>query len=264
MGMRFAGWSFGAWLLMGSAAVAAPQDTPPPGAAPAPASSVVVSAPAPAVTPLAGGHIFISPMGEPFHGAEGVSGAEEWFRKADADHDNRITPKEFEADAMRFFATLDTDHDGLIGPDEIEHYETDVAPEIRVLSTYGDPSLAKTDDDGHVTPPPYPTRLGAGRYGFLDSPEPVVSADTNFDRAVSRQEFAMTASKRFKLLDANGDGVLTRDELPKLDLHVGRKGGYGGRNGGGGGRGGHGGHHGGHGGGMGGGGFGGGGGGFGG
>lgn len=178
-------------------------------------------APTPAVTPLAGGHIFISPMGEPFHTDVGVSAAEQWFRGADANHDDRITPQEFAADAERFFKTLDVDGDGMIGPDEIERYETQVAPEIRVLSTYGDASLAKTDDDGNVTDPPYPTRLGAGRFGFLDAPEPVVTADTNFDRAISRQEFQATALRRFKLLDANGDGVLTRDELPKLDIHAG-------------------------------------------
>ena len=124
-------------------------------------------------------------MGEPFHTEVGVSAAEQWFRGADANHDNRITPQEFAADAERFFQMLDTDHDHMIGPDEIEHYETEVAPEIRVLSTYGDASLAKTDDDGNVTDPPYPTRLGAGRFGFLDAPEPVVTADTNFDRAIT-------------------------------------------------------------------------------
>ncbi len=256
--MRIAGLSLGAWLLAGGAVSAAPPA--PPSAQPAPAAPAVAAAPVatPAVTPLGGGHIFISPMGEPFRGADGVSGAEEWFRKADANHDNRITPEEFEADAMRFFATLDTDRDGEIGPDEISHYESDVAPEIRVLSTYGNPSLAKTNDDGTVTPPPYPTRLGAGRYGFLDMPEPVVSADTNFDRGISKQEFQLAATKRFRMLDANGDGVLTRDELPKLDVHTGRQGGNGGGGGGGGGRHGRGGHGGGHGGG--GGGFGGGGG----
>ncbi len=261
--MRNGVLSLGAWLLTGSAAVAAPP-TPPAPAAPvvAPAPVVVTAPSTSAVTPLGGGHIFISPMGEPFHGMEGVSGAEEWFRKADANHDNRITPQEFEADALRFFATLDTDHDGEIGPDEITHYESDVAPEIRVLSTYGNPQLAKTNDDGTVTPPPYPTRLGAGRFGFLDMPEPVVSADANFDRGISKQEFSNAATKRFRSLDANGDGVLTRDELPKLDTHAGRQGGYGsgsegGHRGGGGGR-----HGGGHGGG-GGGGFGGGGGGYG-
>src|ERR1700756_4694524 len=159
--MRIAGLSLGAWLLAGGAVSAAPPA--PPSAQPAPAAPAVAAAPA-------------APPAVPFRGADGVSGAEEWFRKADANHDNRITPEEFEADAMRFFATLDTDRDGEIGPDEISHYESDVAPEIRVLSTYGNPSLAKTNDDGSVTPPPYPTRLGAGRYGFLDMPEPVVSA----------------------------------------------------------------------------------------
>jgi Ca2+-binding EF-hand superfamily protein len=216
----------------------------------------VPAPPPPAIVPLTGGHIFISPMGEPFHGEDGVSGAEEWFRKTDANHDNHITPQEFTADAMRFFATLDTDHDGQIGPDEIEHYETDVAPEIRVMSTYGDASLAKTDDDGTVTPPPYPTRLGAGRYGFLDMPEPVVSADANFDRAISRQEFAAAAVKRFQMLDSNGDGLLTREDLPKLDTRVAKQR-RGGGGGGGSGNGGSGGHH--RGGGMGGGGMGGGG-----
>ncbi len=244
--MRIAGLSLGTSLLLGSAAIA--QTAAPPSSTPAaqaaPAAAVAGAPATPAVTPLAGGHIFISPMGEPFHGAEGVSGAEQWFRKADANHDDRITPQEFEADALHFFATLDTDHDGQIGPDEIEHYESDVAPEIRVLSTYGDPTLAKTDDDGNVTPPPYPTRLGAGRFGFLDSPEPVVSADTNFDRAISRAEFAQTASRRFRQLDANGDSVLTRDELPKLDVRAARdRRGGGGHRGGGGSGGGGGGHH---------------------
>jgi len=216
-------------LLMSSAVVAAaPPATPPvatpPATAPAeapkeaPNEAIVVQGQN-FVAPISGGAIFISPMGEPFHGGEGLSGGELWFRKADANRDNRITPREFELDALRFFALLDTDHDGEIGPDEVEHYESDIAPEIRVMSSYGDPELAKTDDDGNVTDPPYPTRLGAGRYGFLDSPEPVVTADVNFDRAITRAEFAQTAMKRFKQLDTNGDGVITRDDLPKLDAH---------------------------------------------
>jgi len=73
-----------------------------------------------------------------------------------------------------------------------------------------------------------------------------VTADVNFDRAITRQEFAITAMKRFKQLDTNGDGVITRDELPKLDAHPDR----GGHGGSGGGK--HGGHHHGGGGGMGG------------
>jgi uncharacterized membrane protein YgcG len=214
------------------------------GPAPAPVTPAVAPPPAatsPSVTPLVGGNDFISPMGEPFRSHDALSGAEHWFAQADANHDGRLTLAEFLADADRFFAILDTDHDGEIGPDEISHYESEIAPEIQVLSTYGDPDLATTDQDGNVTDPPYPTRLGAGRYGYLDSPEPVVAADTNFDRAISRQEFAISAQRRFKLLDTNADGAITRDELPKLNAvhgesHHGRGGGGGGgRRGGGGG-----------------------------
>jgi hypothetical protein len=236
--MRIAG-SLSVLLLSSSVAAFAAPPVPPlapvPAAAPAPAATPAAAPNAAivvqgqnTVAPIPGGSIFISPMGEPFHGAEGLSGAELWFRKADANRDNKITPKEFEADALRFFAILDTDHDGEIGPEEVDHYESDIAPEIRVMSTYGDPSLAKSDDDGNVTDPPYPTRLGAGRYGFLDSPEPVVTADVNFDRAITRAEFAQTAMKRFKQLDTNGDGVITRDELPRLDAHPDRNNGHGG------------------------------------
>jgi hypothetical protein len=230
--MRIAGLSLAALLLSGGA-LADPPAAAPGQAVTAPATTVTAPVAASTVPPISGGNIFISPMGEPFHGRDGLSGAEEWFRAADTNHDDKITPQEFEADALRFFNTLDTGHHHLLGPDEITRYETEIAPEIQVTSTYGDPSLAKQNDDGTVTDPPYPTRIGAGRYGFLDSPEPVIAADMNMDRAVSEQEFASTAQRRFKMLDVNTDGVLTRDELPKLSRNSGRgKGGGGGKGGG--------------------------------
>jgi hypothetical protein len=238
--------SLGALILAGAASAASSQPAPAPAQQPAPTPAapvegqITVNGAAPAIAPLGGGHIFISPMGEPFHTQGGVSAAEQWFRDADANHDGRITPQEFTADAMRFFEMLDTDHDREIDPDEVEHYESEIAPEIRVISTYGDPSLAKTDDDGNVTDPPYPTRIGAGRFGFLDAPEPIVSADLNLDRSITAAEFQTAALRRFKMLDANGDGVLTRDELPRLDVHPEQRGGRGNRQGFGGGH-----HHGG-------------------
>jgi hypothetical protein len=57
---------------------------------------------------------------------------------------------------------------------------------------------------------------GAGRYSFLNIPEPVISADTNLNRGVSLQEFTTAAGQRFVMLDTNRDGRLTRDELPPL------------------------------------------------
>lgn len=56
---------------------------------------------------------------------------------------------------------------------------------------------------------------GAGRFGFFDIPEPVVSADSNLDRGISAQEFEAAARQRFTMLDVNHDGVIMRDELPR-------------------------------------------------
>src|SRR5689334_25157246 len=55
---------------------------------------------------------------------------------------------------------------------------------------------------------------GAGRFGLLDLPEPVVSADSNFNRGVSQAEFRQAAAQRFIALDVDHHGYLT---LPVLE-----------------------------------------------
>lgn len=57
------------------------------------------------------------------------------------------------------------------------------------------------------------SRQGAARFSYLDFAEPVTSADSNFNRGVSPEEFAQAAAKRFALLDKDGDGSLTQREL---------------------------------------------------
>jgi hypothetical protein len=59
---------------------------------------------------------------------------------------------------------------------------------------------------------------GAGRYSFINIPEPVISADADLNRGVSRAEFVAAAGRRFVMLDVNHDGRLTRDELPPLPV----------------------------------------------
>ncbi len=189
------------------------------------AAAAVQAAPVtPAAQPRHYGRLFISPMGEPFRGADPIA---DWFNQADRNHDGFLTVDEMQRDADRFFLTLDTDHDGEIGPDEITHYETEIAPQVR-----GEPEdlYAKNiaggddqgadgegyeDDSGYIgngTGAPQ----GAGSFGLLNIPEPVSAADLDLNRGVSREEFHKAAGQRFVLLDTNHAGKLTLAQLEGL------------------------------------------------
>jgi EF hand len=183
---------------------------------PLPLLLLASAAQSPAATPTASRHwtrMFISPMGEPFRpkSREDDSLAD-WFSQADGNHDGQLTVEEMQQDSERFFAVLDTNHDGEIDPDEITHYEQVVAPEVTSGSSFGmmedggsgrrghRPGFIRAGDDQHQ---------GAGRFGLLDLPEPVVSADSNFNRGVSLTEFRQAAAQRFMALDLDHHGYLT-------------------------------------------------------
>ena len=162
----------------------------------------------PAATPTARlGRGFLSPMGEPFFGRRvGEDGLVVWFAGADADHDGSLTADEMAADAERFFKVLDVDQDGEIGPDEIERYETQIAPQVRVRA-----AMENTRTGGNGT-----AETNAGRYGLLQIPEPVITADTNFNRGVSLDEFRQAAISRFQLLDTSRTGRLSLSQLQSI------------------------------------------------
>lgn len=173
---------------------------------------------------------FISPMGEPFRPpSSGEAPIARWFGQADQNRDGTLTVDEMQADADRFFARLDDDHDGQINPQEITAYEDEIAPDVHVNSQWkrprGEPApkadsksdrpfadgSGKREDryDGYR-----PDGLqGAARYGLLNIPQPVASADADFNRLVSLAEFRQAAAYRFKLLDESGRGRLTLAEL---------------------------------------------------
>jgi hypothetical protein len=155
------------------------------------------------------GRLFISPMGEPFVGrTAGEDGLVVWFQQADRNHDGMITVDEMTADADRFFEALDRTHDGEIDPDDINYYE-EVVPEIRAVSIISASTSPGGDITEHVD-----DETHAGRFGLLQIPEPVSSADSNFNRGVSPQEFRDAAVARFQLLDTSHVGKLT---LPALE-----------------------------------------------
>ena len=191
--------------------------------------------------------LFVSPMGEPFREASREVGLERWFAGADSDGDGALNPDELRRDAARFFATLETDKDGEIEPVEMTRYESEVAPEIQL----GRGPMSRREivrmrrDDEAVGAPQTgvlsgPRRIrggdvfgdvqnleGAGRFGLLNMPQPVMGADADLNRGVSAAEFAAAAGQRFVMLDRDKDGKLARAELlaqlPKIDPRLERR-----------------------------------------
>ena len=176
-------------------------------------------------------------MGEPFraHSATDDTLAD-WFRQADRHADGVLTADEMVADAERFFATLDTNHDGQIDPDELAHYEWEIAPDIQVMARTrrapgeAAPVTRQEDAEGgdgragrHRRDAEDAATLGIGgalqgaaRYSLLDLPEPVAAADTDFNRAITLEEFRAAAMTRFQLLDRAHAGRLSLPQLEAL------------------------------------------------
>ncbi|MDP9424444.1 MAG: EF-hand domain-containing protein [Pseudomonadota bacterium] len=171
---------------------------------------------------------FISPMGEPFRGGRtGEAPIARWFGRADGNRDGVISSVEMQADADRFFGRLDGNRDGQIDPEEIKAYEWEIAPEIQVNSEWrrargeaaaqpkeradraGDEPRRGDQYDGyHID-----GLQGAARYALLNIPQPVASADADFNRLITLGEFRRAAAYRFKLLDDHRLGRLTLQEL---------------------------------------------------
>lgn len=182
--------------------------------------------------------LFISPAGEPFRAAPGAPyPVALWFAGADADHDGALGRDEFVADAARFFGVVDADHNGVIDGFEVSAYETRIAPEIiggaPPSARSGPRGLGPADDEGPRRRPRGTSVLqGAALYGLIAEPQPVMAADADFDRRITRDEAIKAAKTRFKLLDTDLDGVLKLAELPATPAQRGLRPGAGERGGG--------------------------------
>ena len=173
---------------------------------------------------------FISPMGEPFRLGSPAEGLERWFAGADADADGSLVSAELKRDGARFFLLLDSDRDGEIEPEEMARYEYEIAPEIQLgrdrLTERQRRRLWRNEQrreeargGAALVGGRRPARAGlegAGRFGLLNIPQPVMGADADLNRGVSAAEFAAAAGRRFPLLDTDHDGRLTRPELLAL------------------------------------------------
>ena len=174
-----------------------------------------------AQTPVRG---FISPMGEPFHAPfDKPYPSAIWFAQADTDHDGKLSRAEFRADAMRFFKLLDVNGDGKISDMETIRYEHQVAPEIitATVDTSDTQAPPSAEDNGSAVHTPLSSiRQGASFFSFLNDPEPVRSADADFNNKVSVDEWMAMADRKFKALDPDDTGYLTLSTLPKTPAEL--------------------------------------------
>jgi Ca2+-binding EF-hand superfamily protein len=174
------------------------------------------------------GRLFVAPSGEVFRAGEGARPMQVWFERADADHDGAITYAELRADFARAFAGFDSDGDGEIEPDEVTHYETVTLPEMgrfgfrpggaafgpgmqrrgRLDRDRGGGGARRRGGGGH-----WAMLAGAARFGLLPITHPLMDADADFNRGVTRAEFDAAAARRFNQLNVSGSGRLTFDDL---------------------------------------------------
>lgn len=128
---------------------------------------------------------------------EAVATADARFAKMDANNDGQLNEADKAAMMRNRFARMDTDKNGAISEAEfiaMHEARADRRGERREMKMGGGKM------GGH-----------AGRHG-RGAMAMMAQADTNGDKAVSRDEFRAAAEARFAKADANKDGTITAEE----------------------------------------------------
>jgi hypothetical protein len=121
------------------------------------------------------------------------------FGRADTNGDGFVSKDEFAAGRDKMFAKLDANGDGTIDQAEID----------KMREAWQQRRAEKAKADG-TTQADKPKRE---HKGFL------ARLDTDSDGKVTTQEFAAAGDRMFAKFDANGDGKLAQDEMPKHRRH---------------------------------------------
>jgi Ca2+-binding EF-hand superfamily protein len=121
------------------------------------------------------------------------------FGRADANGDGFVSKEEFAAGRDKMFAKLDANGDGAVDQAEVD----------KMREAWQQRRAEKAQAEG-TTQADKPKRE---HKGFL------ARIDADSDGKVTTAEFAAAGDRMFAKFDANGDGKLAQDEMPKHRRH---------------------------------------------
>jgi Ca2+-binding EF-hand superfamily protein len=176
------------------------------------------------------------------------------FKAADTNQDGVVDQTEFQASRDKWFAALDADKDGFVTADEVKAFGAQMhakwaakhadaaqkAPDADRADRMAQHMLARidTDKDGKISKAEIDAesaalfkRLDKNADGKIASDEVrhhrwggkgagmLGRMDTDKDGNITKAEFTTAEDQMFQKLDANGDGVISQDEMQAAHRH---------------------------------------------